>query len=288
MKTITRLSIFFLLIPFLGISQSEVLTLNFDKKYYQAVDKWVAFPKSEKDSLYSFGFIYIDQMAGFSFRFENTFKIDGQKLIASDGKPETTLMTYRLEPNTKLVAELTEDQMKQLNLPKTPEWLKIYKSDESSLEYLKDIGYHYNHVGASKEALEPLLKAYKIDPDYSGLAFELAFAYNATGQYEKAVTVLDSAIKKNKDQLLYKELGFAFMNLNKFDEAEKIYSEGIESAKDNSIKAEMAINMCAIFFNQKNKPKYDKWLATAKKYMGDNSPFQQYVNYFEAEWKKVD
>ena len=229
-------------------------------------------------------------MAGFTFRFENSFKIEKQKLIPSkkDSIHQTTMIIHRLEPNTKLVTVLNESQINQLKLPRVPQWLEIYKKDEGSVNFLKQIGYHFNHIGASNEAIEPLLKAYKIEPHHPGLEFELSFAYNATKQFNKAIPLLEKAIENNKEQLLYKELGYALMNLKLFDKAENVFSEGIKYAKDNSIKAEMAINMCSVFLTKKNKPKYDKWLKIVKKHMDENSPYKQYVDYFENEWKKLE
>jgi len=289
MKKTTLFLVVFILFQTLCFSQNDISKLNFDTMYYKAIDKWVVFPKAEKDSTYTFGFIYIDEMAGFTFRFKNTLKIKHQQLIPSKKDSiETTMIIYRLEPNTKKIAVLNDDQINTLKLPKKPQWLNTYKRNETSVRFLKQIGYHYNHIGASNKALAPLLKAYKIEPHFEGLEFELGFAYNATNQFEKAIPILEKAIQKNKDQLLYKELGYALMNSNQLKKAERVYTKGIKKAKDSSIKVEMAINMCSVFLNQKNRKKHDKWLKKAKKHMKENSPFKQYIDYFENEWEKQE
>lgn len=270
-------------------AQNDSIPLKFDTKYYNAVDKWVAFPKTEKDSTYTLGFIYIDEMAGFTFNFENSFTIKDQLLIPSekDSVSKIAFIKSRLYTDTKNVAIINSKQLKELNLPLFPDWLEIYKSDEDNVEYLKQIGYLYNHAGASANAIEPLLKAYNKQPHFKGLEFELAFAYNATKQFKKAIPVLEKAIaNKNNDQLIYKELGYAFMNLQDFEKAESAFTEGIKNAKDDTIKAEMAINMCSVYFNKKDEKKYNKWIKIAKQYINETSQFSQYVTYFESEWQK--
>ncbi|MUU79722.1 tetratricopeptide repeat protein [Winogradskyella endarachnes] len=270
-------------------SQQDLIPLKFDTKYYNAIDKWVAFPKTEKDSTYTLGFIYIDEMAGFTFNFENSFTIKNNILIPAkkDSILNTTSLKSRLSTNTKNVAIINEEQIKELNLPSTPAWLEIYKNNEDSVEYLKQIGYHYNHIGASTNAIEPLLKAYNKQPHYKGLEFELAFAFNATKQFKKAIPVLEKAIaNKNNDQLIYKELGYALMNIEEYDKAENAFNEGIKNAKDNNIKVEMAINMCSLYFNNKNEKKYNKWIKIAKQYIDETSQFSKYIDYFESEWQK--
>lgn len=270
-------------------SQETTEILKFDTKYFDAVDKWVAFPKAEKDSTHILGFVYLDQTAGFSLRLGNSFKIEGNKLVPIViPEMKTTIIKHRLEPNTIPVAVLNSKQLDQLNLSEQPDWLSIYHSGEDSVQYLTNTGYHFNHVGASHNAIAPLLKAYEKDPNFKGLVFELAFAYNATKQHKKAIPILEKELKTSKDQLLYKELGFAYMNLSDFANAEKVFKEGIKFAKDNAYKAEMSINMCVLALNNKDKKKLEKWLKISKTYIDKKSPYNQYLDYFENEIKKLN
>lgn len=162
----------------IGFSQKNLSELKFDTKYFNVVDKWVVFPKKDTDSTYAYGFIYLDNAAGFTFNYETKFQIIEQELINIKRDSTVGFMKYRLEPNTSLVSVLTENQITALNLPEVPEWLAIYKENSDQVDYLIHEGYHFNHVGACALALKPLLKAYEIDPHFDGLEFELAFAYN--------------------------------------------------------------------------------------------------------------
>ena len=271
-------------------AQNELTELKFDTKYFDAVDQYVAFPKKEKDSTFSIYFIYVDEMAGFSMRFEDQFSINKKGKLKLQPNPDknTSALIARLNRNTAFVSVLTNEQKADLQLPKQPEWLKNYKPKDSiDVGYLTKIGYFYNHDGASHNAIEPLLKAYKKEPHYKGLEFELGFAYNATKQFSKAIPVLEKALKKDENnQLLYKELGYALVNNKQIDEAEKVYEKGISISKDIAIKCEMAVNMAQLLFKENDKIRFKKWAAIARKY-GEKTPqYIKYIDYFEAELNK--
>ena len=258
-------------------------------KYYDAVDKWVAFDKTAGDSTYMLGFIYIDEEAGFTFNYESRFVImnNSLKKLPSILAANETGLKVRLSRNAANVAVLSDEEVEQLGLPEVPGWLKHYKANENENSYLVKIGYLYNGVGASHNAIEPLLKVYEKEPHFQGLEFELAYAYNATRNFDKAITVLNKAIENNpKNFGYYRELGFAFKNQNKLDDAEKAYLQGIKLSADKSQKAEMAVNMAQSYFQVKNKPKFKEWAKLTKKYADKNSQFLQYIKYWEENWDK--
>lgn len=260
--------------------------LEFDTKFYDAVDKWVAFDKNEDDSTYIFGFIYIDEQAGFTFDYGSRFKIAQNNLEKLPNEMEGSLKS-RLSTNTANVHILSENEIKQLNLPYQPDWLKFYKTNENTVSYYKNIGFHYNAVGASKNAIEPLLKAYKIEPHYKGLEFELAYAYNATQNYEKTIEILDKAIKNDPENFWFlRELGFAYKNLGNLEKAEETYKKGISISTDKNQKAEMAVNMTQSYFQIKNKPKFEEWAKITKQYTDKGSQFDQYVDYWSKNWNE--
>ena len=269
----------------IGFSQNNLTELKFDTKYYEAADKWIAFPKKENDTSYTLGFIYIDEQAGFTFDYTSNFIIKENGLKKLPRTFEESLKS-RLSLNTINVAILSKNQISNLELPKEPDWLSIYKAGANTVKYLKNIGWHYNHVGASKLALEPLLKAYSIEPHFNGLEFELAYAYNALGQFDKAIPVLESAMKNDPQNFLfYRELGFSYKNLKQVDKAESIYREGIKLTKDKAQKGEMAVNMAQSYFQLKDKEKFKEWAKLTRKYSKKNSRFEQFIDTWE---KKLD
>ena len=149
-------------------------------------------------------------------------------------------------------------------------------------------GYHLNHIGASKNAIEPLLKAYKMNPHESGLEFELSYAYNATGQFQKAVDILEKALKNNpEDYMFYRELGYSYINLKKPLEAEKIYKKGISISNADSQKAEMAYNMEGVYYQAKDKTKFEEWAKETKKFAKPESQFAKNIVLMETELQKL-
>ena len=269
------------MISSIGFSQTDTSELKFNTKYYDAVDKWIAFPKKEADTTFTLGFIYLDEQAGFTFDYHSRFLETENGLKILPRELEAGLKS-RLSRNTANVAVLSEQQVTELELPKVPDWLAVYKEGSDKVGYLKNIGFHYNAVGASNLAIEPLKKAYEIKPHFNGLEFELAYAYNALGQYEKAIPVLESAIENDKENFLfYRELGFSYKNLEQIEKAENVYREGIKLAKDKAQRGEMAVNMAQSYFKLNDKEKFKEWAKLTRKYSEKGSRFEKFIDSWE-------
>ena len=224
-------------------------------------------------------------MAGYTFNWEGTISIDATGKFMLKKKEVVGSVKHRLEPNTMKMAIIPDAKLKELELPKVPDWLEIYKSDETA-ETLTRKGYHLNHIGASKNAVPVLLKAYKMSPHEKGLEFELSYAYNAIGEFQKAVEVLEKALKNNaNDPMFYRELGYSFINLEKPLEAEKIYKIGISILKDDSQKAEMAYNMAVVYYQSKEKSKFEEWAKQVKKFAKPESQYAKNIALMENELK---
>ncbi|WP_226294242.1 tetratricopeptide repeat protein [Aquimarina algicola] len=126
-----------------------------------------------------------------------------------------------------------------------------------------------------------------MEPHFDGLEFELSFAYNHLGQYEKAILILKRAIENNpKYFYFYRELGFSYKNLNRIEKAEKTYRKGIKMSNNNFEKSEMAINMAQSYFELRNKEKFDEWAKLTKKYAKKGSRYAQFIDLFEQKWNE--
>jgi len=280
MRKIIFSSLFFLTFFNTVTAQKDILIP--DKQYFRCENKWVAIPPKEGDTDYIYGFVYLDRQAGF------TFDLDGHFNIAENGKFNITPheresnIKYRLEPNTRLFAIIQPEQLKEMNLPAEPEWLSIYRKDEDETDQQVRRGFIYNDVGASDLAVPILLEAYKKEPHFESLEFELAFAYNALEQPEKAIQILESALKNDpENSLFYRELGYSYKHLKNTDKAESTYIKGISISKDAVEKAEMAFNMAGLYYESKNKKKFDEWAAIVKKYAEKDSVYLQELNKLE-------
>lgn len=271
---------------FTNANAQENSELKFETNFYDAINKWVVLPKKSTDSIYTYGFIYIDISAGITFQLGGSFYIDKNKKYISNAEPAFQITKKRLDnPNIVKMAVLDDKKIAELNLAKEPDWLVHYKFLEDSVENLKQLGYHFNHVGACEKALLYLNKAYKKEPHHKGLEFEIAYAYNHLGQYDKSIPILEKALKNDsKNYSFYRELGYAYSKLNKLDMAEKTYKKGISLSDSNFEKSEMAVNMAQGYFLIKNKAKFDEWAKITKTYAEKGSQYAQYIDFFEKEW----
>jgi tetratricopeptide (TPR) repeat protein len=253
-------------------AQQPVITtpLQFERHFYDLEDQWAVFPKNEKTGKYPFGFIYMDLLAGFSFRLEGSFEIDPQGHIFRDSTDylKTAMYTYRLGRNTKPVYAIPDNILSILGVKQYPEWLHIYKRDTNLVATKVSRGKWYNDAGQIQKALIYLEDAYKTDPHAKGLEFELTYSYNELKEYNKAVEVLNGAIKNSPNEaLLYRELGYSYMKENDTQNAIKTYLKGIDMVDqhgDMGAKAEMAWNLAVIYREQNNDSDYKKWGQKAK------------------------
>ncbi|ESU18690.1 hypothetical protein FCR2A7T_20920 [Flavobacterium cauense R2A-7] len=255
--------------------------LNFNTKFTQSEDKWVAF---SADSLGShiFGFIYIDSEAGLTFDYSGSFKIDSNGKYLLKKKEMEGAIKHRLQPNNVLVAIIPESHFAELGVSKFPEWLKYYKEDENTIERLYKWGYMYNGWGECAKALEFLEKANKINPDYKGLRVELGFSYNCLGQSQKAISILKAALKTEpKDAYIYKELLYSQIHNDQLDDAVKTYDKVVAEIADKTYNAENAFNILGVYFRQKNIKKFNEWIK--KTQIDNDKKFGPYVERLKKE-----
>lgn len=262
--------------------------LKFDKRNTQCENKWVVFPMS-KDSTYVLGFIYIDEQAGLTLNYESKFKInkDGSFLKIDDESKKNSSIKYRLEPNKMLLALIPDTKLKELNFPAEPDWLKIYKHDEDSIERLYRWGYLYNEYGEYDLALEFLEKGFLINPEFKGLLTELAFSYNALNKFDKAEKVLLLAVKNNpKDCYTLKELAYTYKNIKNFDKSIETYKKMTQICDNKVFIQESAYNLAYEFYVLKDKKNFKKWNVEARKWSDKANRYTNALDAMEKEFNQ--
>ncbi len=245
--------------------------LKFDQKFTKCERKWVAFRRSDTVKRIYYGFIYIDEQAGFTLDLKGTFYIDiSNKFIADTSLSANKALKYRLKPNWPYFGLIPSKRFAELNLLAEPAWVKIYYQNTDTLQHLYRMGYVYNDADECGIALTYLKRAYVVNPHPPGVDFELAFAYNALKQYDDAISVLLPAmLSKPGDPLYYKELGYAYSHKNDYPNAIDTYKKGIEYFKGdepNESKGEMASNMASIYKAMGKMDDYKFWMIKAKEY----------------------
>ena len=276
--------IILILVTFISFQLQAQLELDFNKRFVESEDKWVAFQMND-DSTYNYGFIYIDAQAGLTLNSEGTFKPldDGSFEVK---KIKETNIKARLEPNNVKVAIIPNDLFQSLEIPESPEWLKYYKTDVNTVERQYKWGYMYNGWGECKKALPFLLKAKTIDPNFKGLIVELAYSYNCIKEYSKAIEILEEEIKKKpEDAYINKEFIYSVSKTNAIEKAVNQYYKSIKEIDDNSYNAENCFNIMQFYYKKKDKKNFNKWYKELKKWPNNNKQIDKYADLYKKELK---
>lgn len=256
MKNYLALSL--LLSPLLLFSQSK---LNFQKRFIQAENKWVALLADTSGS-HAYGFVYTDPTAGLTLDFQGYFKVNADNTYTVKKKENDSQMKYRIQPNNTLVAIIPENKFTELGVSKVPDWLKFYQTDTVSSSHFYKKGYNYNAWNECETALIFLKKAYQKEPNYKGLRTEMAFSYNCLERYQEAITILQQAIKDNPvDAYAIKELIFSQVKNGAVDEALSTYKEFAKKNLNNPYQNENAYNILHGYFTKKDIENFNKWLT---------------------------
>ena len=240
--------------------------IQFETDYFNAVDHWVVLPQKTPDLNYLLGYVYLDEIVGFTFAFYSELAIDSFSNWKLQNNSSYFIVKRTLDIKTPPIYLLKNEQIVALHLPEKPLWLKLFDSSQKTPEELVLLGYQYNKVHKSDLALPFLESAFSLKPKAKNLIFELSFAYNSTGAYEKAIDLLKTELKQDsKNYMLYRELGYALLQLNEFEEAEKAYELGMKTCPNTNQQREMAIDMAQTFFAIKDEKRFEKWAAILRK-----------------------
>lgn len=264
-------------------SQSD---LAFDKGFIQSENKWIVMP-ADSSNTYMFGLVYIDTQAGLTFHYGGSFKVDDKKHYIVD-RDETTSVNFKQRigiGNGLKIAFIPESRFEELKITSTPDWLKIYQGGDP-VRRLYGQGYTYNAWGACEKALEFLEKAYQTNPDYDGLATELAFSYNCLQQYPKAIVVLEKALKKEPlDAYTNKELIYALAKSGALEKAEKACRKVLKDCPDKTYNTENIYSVLHGYFLKKDTANFAKWLKEHQTQLAENKDYMVYVDGMKKELK---
>jgi len=275
----------YLLLLFLVAAKlSAQSNLNFNQRFVESEDQWVALQRNEDDS-YGYGFIYIDDDAGLTLNYEGIFTITSNGEFIP--KKIDRSMKARLEPNDVLVAVIPKEKFKELKIEAVPDWLKYYKENENSIERLYKWGFMYNGWNECAKALTFLEKAQKINPKHPQLAVELAFSYNCLKQYNKAESILEKEIKSNsKDAYVSKEYIYTLTKSNNIDKAIKQYKTAAKTIEDKQYDAENCYNILQHFYFKKDKENFNIWYKELSKLEITNEMIKQYAHAMNEDINK--
>ena len=267
---------FLILFTIATLQANAQTTLIGNKKYVESVNHWTAL-YTGKDNVYNLGYIYIDPAVGLAVHREGTFTISGNNYIPTKLAMGSLAIIPLKDEQTK-VTWVPQSRFKELEIVADPEWLRVKKMDTTSAAYLLKWGFTYNSSHEPQKALYYLDRVKKINPNTPGLDFEYAYAYNALHQFDKSEALLRKSLAaRPTDQRIYKELIYEEVFSNNMDKAEQNYKAALPYSTPEQ-KADLAYNICRIYYQQKNKPKFDQWAAEAKKWIEPNSKQMEGLN----------
>jgi tetratricopeptide (TPR) repeat protein len=205
-----------------------------------------------------YGFIYIDAQAGLTLNYEGNFTISDNGIFIPK-KIDSTNFKIRLQPNKVRVAFIPENKFEELQVPPIPDWLKYYQTDTNSVQRLYRWGFLYNGWNECTKALTYLERAKKINPEFKGLAVELAFSYNCLEKYDKAILILQNALVSNPaDAYINKELIYAELKSGQLDKAAESCKIAIKVCTDKSYNGENCYNLLYSYYLKKDKTNFCK------------------------------
>lgn len=263
-------------------AQSGIDTsLHFNQRYTQCERRWVVIPKKDTAQSYMFGFVYIDEQAGFSFRLKGNFKVDKSgHYIADTSITANTSLTYRIAPTFKNIALLPASRFAELNIEPQPGWIKGYYHYTDTLAHNFRWGFFYNDAGQCDTALVYLNKVYQKHPHYARLEFEMIFAHNVLGDYNGAIKIIQAALDADPTNVLfYRELGYAYMKQKSFDKSISAYKTGISmcTAGETETKSEMAINLAGVYKVSGDEANFKVWGAQAKSWAKPGTELYNFI-----------
>ncbi len=99
----------FLVLSISMFSQT-VTDLKFDSNIIDSENSYVVLPKKEKDTKYGYGFIYFDEMAGYTFRSLGDLVIENGKLkVVTDKFHKSSMLISRIGNFNLKTAKLNDD-----------------------------------------------------------------------------------------------------------------------------------------------------------------------------------
>lgn len=250
----------------ISMFSQTVSDLKFDSGVIDSENSYVVLPKKETDQKYGYGFIYFDEMAGYSFRSLGDLVVENGKLkVVTDQFYQSSIMISRIGNFNLKTARLNDDVVKKLNLESPPKWLEINKSSKPENEKILNRASKLNGANNAQLALPKLLELYKNNFKTESLYFELAFSYNALGKFADGEKIsLEALNNKKANDLVKKEYIYSLVHQDKVKEADDFLSKNISSFKTQNNKIEAIINIIAVSAHNGNLTVAEKWMKELK------------------------
>ncbi|PWS32710.1 hypothetical protein [Pedobacter paludis] len=272
----------FILLFFCFIEAKAQTDLKFDKRLLDCEDKWVVIPTNQ-DSSYVYGFVYLDNFAGLTFKSEAIFAIKNGIYHPRKAKE----FKFRISPTKDLVALVPEGKLGILNLSGNPPWLPFFKNKSQSTDRLFRLAYTYNLWGEYEKALEYLRRVDSRDMYYFGLSNQRSYAENHLIMRKLNKEGYQFPFTSERYCDYYKQTVFDKTNAGRLKEAEEIYNEALSQCPNEAYKAEMAYYILFQYYKIKNNEKFKNWAMEIDRWILPSNDLPIKVDKMKSEMAKL-
>ena len=267
--------------PARGETSQGFRAFSLDGSALDLENQWAIQPAEAKDT-YTIVCPYLDLQAGFTMEIRGRFILDaeGHARPAPDWPKDEMSLRIRMDHDF-VAAPMPPGILKELGLSSSPDFLTYYRPDKETPETLYRRAYHLNHIQQCQRAISVLEPLYRVKPDQPGVAFELAYAYNATRHADLALPVLEAGCSKGSpDRLLLRELAFTYLHSGRFKEAVSTYLRCLPLVpeSDRVERSEEALNLAFAYGGLKDEANRQEWLAKAKAWAPKGSSVESYFS----------
>jgi tetratricopeptide (TPR) repeat protein len=229
-------------------------------------NRWAAIPRRDPshDANYLIVLVYFDRQAGFTSQLGGTARLSENGAFRWERQqPADVSMKVRLT-KVPFSRVLSDDELEQLGLAKTPDWLAVYRDSSDAATQMVHRGSVLNRMGEPRLALKYLVAAKKERSDAPELAYEVAYAYNALRNFDFVIDAAAPAFALHRsDWRLCVELGLARLGSNEFENAVNTYSQCLSLLVDQraDIRAEIALHMADAYSGLGDAESCRAWLS---------------------------
>jgi len=227
-------------------------------------NRWFLKKEAKDPETRVLGFAYIDPEAGFTFEFEDEIVAgkDGSWVRKPNPMHGKASMKVRVGSNIS-VACLDKQEVAKLGLATIPDWLRFYKDARAIGPHEVSWASHLNGIGANAEAIKHIQAAIADGYKSDRMWFELGYAYDALGEFDKSMEVLAPAMAASpENKLLIGELAYSSMHRKDFKRAIELYHLALSKYKDGETekRADYALNLAAAYHLAGDEKAAQEWL----------------------------
>lgn len=260
-KVYTLLPLFYLH-SILGQNKQPDTLIHTD--YFNAVHHWVVLPQNLPSVSYWLGYVYADPHQGFTFVFEDELTLNARGIWKRCHRENAHILRLILDAKSPKLWLLDTKTLQKLKLKAPPLWLEVMHYEaETWIESARKFMAH----GQYAEAVYGFEQAFRQNAQIPNLNFELALALNSIERYPQCIRhVLGCIAQKPDDYRLYREMGYALVQMHQPQEAEKVYEQGLQVCQQNEQRREMALDMAQTFYRLRDQERFEKWAKILRQF----------------------